>query len=65
MLSYVSKEENNPNDSNVLYEAGRRIIKDRQDVLSLTTKTTILKTEESEEMKLYSPQVGHKKDSEK
>jgi hypothetical protein len=37
------------------------MIKDRQDVLSLTTKTTIIKTEESE-IKLYSPQVSNKKD---
>lgn len=64
MLSYVNKEENNQNDSNLMYEAGRRMIKDRQDVLSLTTKTTIIKTEESE-IKLYSPQVSNKKDSEK
>lgn len=40
------------------------MIKDRQDVLSLTTKTTIIKTEESE-IKLYSPQVSNKKDFEK
>lgn len=49
MMAYISKKENNLKDSNIYLDAGKRILKDKKDVLCLTTKTTVttLETEGS------------------
>lgn len=39
MLAYINRKENKLSESNSMLEAARRIIKDRKDVMSLTSKT--------------------------